>query len=407
MRKFLLLFFYLSLIISVYGNSWPQFRGPNGQGHSLDQLNLPLRWNLEEGVAWQIYLNGKAWSSPICVDNQLLLSNAIQKDGLLKLEILSISFESGRIQWRKKLFEYEDLPRIHKKNSYASPTPFYDEGRVFVHFGNLGTACIGLDGDLIWKQKLDYSPVHGSGASPVIFKDLLLLSADGAEEPCLYALDKHTGAIKWKTVRDSNAKKNFSFCTPTVIQEMGTVEIISPASDYVFAYDYNGKQIWKFNYPNGYSVVPRPVYDNGIIYVSSGFDSPTLYAIRSGGQGDVTKSHLAWKTRKGVPRNSSVLVVNGMLFMAADNGVVSCLDANNGQVYWMERIAGSCSASLLLVNGRIYLCDESGKTFIFKAQKEYSLIATNDLGERMLASPITYKGSLLLRTEKGIWRIGK
>lgn len=407
MRKFLLLFFYLSLLISVYGNSWPQFRGPNGQGHSLDQLNLPLRWNLEEGVAWQIYLNGKAWSSPICVDNQLLLSNAIQKDGLLKLEILSISFESGRIQWRKKLFEYEDLPRIHKKNSYASPTPFYDEGRVFVHFGNLGTACIGLDGDLIWKQKLDYSPVHGSGASPVIFKDLLLLSADGAEEPCLYALDKHTGAIKWKTVRDSNAKKNFSFCTPTVIQEMGTVEIISPASDYVFAYDYNGKQIWKFNYPNGYSVVPRPVYDNGIIYVSSGFDSPTLYAIRSGGQGDVTKSHLAWKTRKGVPRNSSVLVVNGMLFMAADNGVVSCLDANNGQVYWMERIAGSCSASLLLVNGRIYLCDESGKTFIFKAQKEYSLIATNDLGERMLASPITYKGSLLLRTEKGIWRIGK
>ena len=407
MRKFLLLFFYLSLLISVYGNSWPQFRGPNGQGHSLDQLNLPLRWNLEEGVAWQIYLNGKAWSSPICVDNQLLLSNAIQKDGLLKLEILSISFESGRIQWRKKLFEYEDLPRIHKKNSYASPTPFYDEGRVFVHFGNLGTACIGLDGDLIWKQKLDYSPVHGSGASPVIFKDLLLLSADGAEEPCLYALDKHTGAIKWKTVRDSNAKKNFSFCTPTVIQEMGTVEIISPASDYVFAYDYNGKQIWKFNYPNGYSVVPRPVYDNGIIYVSSGFDSPTLYAIRSGGQGDVTKSHLAWKTRKGVPRNSSVLVVNGMLFMAADNGVVSCLDANNGQVYWMERIAGSCSASLLLANGRIYLCDESGKTFIFKAQKEYSLIATNDLGERMLASPITYKGSLLLRTEKGIWRIGK
>ena len=407
MRKFLLLFFYLSLSFLFTGIHGHNFEGLTGQGHSLDQLNLPLRWNLEEGVAWQIYLNGKAWSSPICVDNQLLLSNAIQKDGLLKLEILSISFESGRIQWRKKLFEYEDLPRIHKKNSYASPTPFYDEGRVFVHFGNLGTACIGLDGDLIWKQKLDYSPVHGSGASPVIFKDLLLLSADGAEEPCLYALDKHTGAIKWKTVRDSNAKKNFSFCTPTVIQEMGTVEIISPASDYVFAYDYNGKQIWKFNYPNGYSVVPRPVYDNGIIYVSSGFDSPTLYAIRSGGQGDVTKSHLAWKTRKGVPRNSSVLVVNGMLFMAADNGVVSCLDANNGQVYWMERIAGSCSASLLLVNGRIYLCDESGKTFIFKAQKEYSLIATNDLGERMLASPITYKGSLLLRTEKGIWRIGK
>lgn len=403
----LLSLLYFSLVISVLGNSWPQFRGPTGQGHVLGESHLPLKWNYDQGVSWQTYLNGKAWSSPICVDDQLLLSNAIQKDGLLQLEILSINFKSGRVQWRKNLFEYENLPRIHKKNSFASPTPFYDEGRVFVHFGNLGTACLGLDGGLIWKQKLDYSPVHGSGASPVIIKDLLLLSADGAEDPCLYALDKYTGAIKWKTARDSNAKKNFSFCTPTVIMEKGEVQIISPASDYVFAYDYNGKQIWKFNYPNGYSVVPRPVYENGIIYVSSGYDSPTLYAIRSGGQGDITKSHLAWETRKGVPRNSSVLVVNDMLFMAADNGVVSCLNAKNGQLYWMERVAGSCSASLLLANGRIYLCDESGKTFIFKAQKEYSLIATNDLGERMLASPISYQGSLLLRTEKGIWRIGK
>ena len=407
MSKFLLPLLYFSLFISVKGNSWPQFRGPTGQGHVIGESKLPLKWNSGEGVTWQTYLNGKAWSSPICVDDQLLLSNAIQKDGLLQLEIISISFKSGQIQWRKKLFEYENLPRIHKKNSFASPTPFYDEGRVFVHFGNLGTACLGLDGGLIWKQKLDYSPVHGSGASPVVFKDLLLLSADGAEDPCLYALDKLTGTIKWKAPRDSNAKKNFSFCTPTVIEEMGKILIISPASDYVFAYDYNGKQIWKFNYPNGYSVVPRPVYDNGIIYVSSGYDSPTLYAIRSSGLGDITKSHLVWETRKGVPRNSSFLVVNGMLFMAADNGVVSCLDALNGQIYWMERVAGSCSASLLLANGRIYLCDESGKTFIFKAQKEYSLIATNDLGERMLASPVAYQGSLLLRTEKGIWRIGK
>lgn len=407
MSKFLLPLLYFSLFISVKGNSWPQFRGPTGQGHVIGESKLPLKWNSGEGVTWQTYLNGKAWSSPICVDDQLLLSNAIQKDGLLQLEIISISFKSGQIQWRKKLFEYENLPRIHKKNSFASPTPFYDEGRVFVHFGNLGTACLGLDGGLIWKQKLDYSPVHGSGASPVVFKDLLLLSADGAKDPSLYALDKLTGTIKWKAVRDSNAKKNFSFCTPTVIEEKGKIQIISPASDYVFAYDYNGKQIWKFNYPNGYSVVPRPVYDNGIIYVSSGYDSPTLYAIRSSGLGDITKSHLVWETRKGVPRNSSVLVVNGMLFMAADNGVVSCLDALNGQIYWMERVAGSCSASLLLANGRIYLCDESGKTFIFKAQKEYSLIATNDLGERMLASPVAYQGSLLLRTEEGIWRIGK
>ena len=162
MSKFLLPLLYFSLFISVKGNSWPQFRGPTGQGHVIGESKLPLKWNSGEGVTWQTYLNGKAWSSPICVDDQLLLSNAIQKGGLLQLEIISISFKSGQIQWRKKLFEYENLPRIHKKNSFASPTPFYDEGRVFVHFGNLGTACLGLDGGLIWKQKLDYSPVHVS-----------------------------------------------------------------------------------------------------------------------------------------------------------------------------------------------------------------------------------------------------
>ena len=166
-----------------------------------------------------------------------------------------------------------------------------------------------------------------------------------------------------------------------------------------------GNQIWKFNYPNGYSVVPRPVFDKGIIYVSSGYDSPVFYAIRAGGVGDVTQSHLEWKTRKGAPRNSSIVVTDGLVFMAADNGVVSCLDAKTGKIYWMERVASSCSPSMLHAVGNIFLSDENGKTFIFKAQSQYNLIATNDLNERMLASPVPYQKSLLIRTEKNLWRI--
>jgi len=200
-----------------------------------------------------------------------------------------------------------------------------------VHFGNLGTACVSFNGELIWNKKLNYLPVHGSGASPVIVEDLLLLSTDGSVDPCLVALNKKTGDIKWKAIRDSKAKKNFSFCTPLVIKVRGETQIISPASDYVFAYDLNGNQLWKFNYPNGYSVVPRPVFNQGIIYVSSGYDSPVLYAIRCGGRGDITQKNLVWKTRKAAPRNSSVVVVEGLLFMAADNGVVSCLDAQDGR----------------------------------------------------------------------------
>ena len=185
---FIWLFFQFSVLL-VNGENWPQFRGPTGQGHSK-VIELPKKWNRTEGVTWQKSLEGTAWSSPICVDDQIFLTNALREEGFLKLQVVSIDFENGSTLWHKTLFEYDNQPRIHKKNSYASPTPFYDDGHIFVHFGNLGTACLDVDGHLIWKKKLEYTPVHGSGASPVIVEDLLLISADGANDPCLYGLFK-------------------------------------------------------------------------------------------------------------------------------------------------------------------------------------------------------------------------
>jgi len=404
MKKLFICLIFYSIMLGVQAEDWNQFRGPTGQGHSVAK-GLPLTWNRTSGVAWQVNLDGKAWSSPISINNQIILTNALLVEGHLSLEVLSIEFGSGKINWRKVLFEYDNQPRIHKKNSYASPTPFFDGSRIFVHFGNLGTACLEINGDLIWKKKFDYLAVHGGGGSPVIYKDLLLFSADGEKDPCLYALNKKTGEIRWKARRDSNAKKNFSFCTPIIINPKDNPLIISPASDYVFAYNLDGKQVWKFNYPNGYSVVPRPVFDQGMIYFSSGYDSPIFYSIKTGGYGDVTKTHLAWKTRKGAPRNSSVVIVNNLLFMAADNGVVSCLNSRTGLPLWVERVAGSCSSSLVYADGTIYLADETGKTFIFEAKPKYKLLGTNELEERMLASPIVVNNSLILRTEKSLWRI--
>ena len=403
-RIFLILIF-LKFSFYLYSEDWSQFRGPSGQGLVINGNDLPTKWSRNDGVKWQLEIEGQAWSSPICVNGEVFLSNAILNNGRLKLGLISIDFKSGEIKWSKNLFSYENQPRIHRKNSYASPTPFYDGQRIFVHYGNMGTACVDLNGSVLWKQKLEYSPVHGSGASPVVHDELLLLSADGADNPSLYALDKRNGSVKWNAIRDSNAKKKFSFCTPIIIKEAGEARIISPASDYVFAYDTSGKQVWKFYYPGGYSVVPRPVYNDGIIYVSSGYDSPTLYAIKSDGEGDVTTKNLVWKTNKSVPRNSSIVVFNDLLFMAADNGVVTCLDAKDGHQQWIERVGSSCSSSLLIADGRIFLCDETGKTYVFQAKKEYKLLATNDLRERMLASPVPYMNSLLLRTEKGLWRI--
>jgi outer membrane protein assembly factor BamB len=220
-------------------------------------------------------------------------------------------------------------------------------------------------------------------------------------------LDKHTGKTRWRTARDAAAKKKFSFSTPIVIDVEGRRQIISPASDYIFAYDLSGKQIWKSHYPGGYSVVPRPLYANGLIYVSSGYDRPVVYAVRPTGSGDVTETHVVWKTDKNAPRNSSPLVVGDLFFMAADTGVVSCLDANSGAFLWRERVARETSSSLLYSSGRIYLIDEQGKTYVFAAAPTYKLLAENDLADRSLASFAADDGTLYIRTASALWRIGE
>ena len=397
--------FLLFSIHSALAQNWHQFRGPDGQGNAKFE-NLPLNWSVSQNVVWKKQLPGVSWSSPVLGMGKLFLTNAVEQGEGISLRALRIDAKSGELDWDVELFRMETAQRIHRKNSHASPSPFLDDDRLYVHFGNQGTACLSLAGKVLWKKRFDYPPVHGSGCSPVIEGDLLLFSADGASDPALYALDKRTGKVRWRTPRDSKAKKKFSFCTPLVIDVEGRRQIISPASDYVFAYDLSGKQIWKSHYPGGYSVVPRPVYANGLVYVSSGYDRPVLYAVRPNGSGDVSGTHVAWKTDKNAPRNSSVVVVGGLLFMAADTGVVSCLDANSGELRWRERVARETSSSLLHAEGRIYLIDEQGKTYVFAAASTYKLLAENDLSDRTLASFAAAPGTLFIRTSSAVWRIG-
>lgn len=404
---------FVVMVILIKGASssekvWNQFRGPSGQGHAMDIL--PIAWSWEgKNLLWRTEIEGRAWSSPISVGKGIIISNARVENGSenLLLEAIAINPQDGSEMWRTILFKHKDMPRIHRKNSYASPTPFYDGDKIFIHFGNLGTACLTVDGVLVWKKTFNYSPVHGGGSSPVVFKNLLIFSADGAENPSLYALNKKNGSIAWKSKRSSDAKKNFSFCTPLIIPHEDGMQIISPASDWCFSYDMRGREIWKSKYTGGYSVVPRPVFSQGLVYVSSGYDHPTLYAIEVDGFGEVTSKKVKWKTSKAVPRNSSPLLVAGYLFMVSDAGVVSCLDALSGELKWMERVASSTSASLLYSNGLIYLTEESGQTFIFKSEPNFKLVAKNDLREKTLSSPMSYGNSLIIRTEKAIYRIGK
>lgn len=407
MQKLLPILYFLVFVFSICAQGeWNQFRGSSGQGHS--NAALPQSWSQHsKNIKWRTAIDGKAWSSPILVSGEVVVTNARSNgsgDSII-LEALCLDSENGKIIWRNELFSYSELPRIHRKNSYASPTPFFDGDSIFVHFGNLGTACLNQKGELRWKKVFKYSPVHGSGCSPVVYGKQVLFSADGASDPCLYAINKLTGDILWQAPRIRGSKKTFSFCTPLVVPFNGSIQIISPASDFVYSYSLDGKELWRLNYPNGYSVVPRPVYQEGVVYVCSGYDRPTLYAIEIDGRGDVTKSKILWQTSKSVPRNSSVVLVNGNLFMAADNGVVSCLDAKTGRLYWIERVGGSCSASLLHANDLIYLTDETGKTFVFEANTQYKFRFENDINERTLSSIMTLGTSIILRTESAVYRI--
>jgi len=237
--------------------------------------------------------------------------------------------------------------------------------------------------------------------------DLLVFSIDGADKQCLVALEQATGKVKWETDRQSKASKKFSFSTPLLIEVKGQRQIISPASNMVAAYDAKtGEEIWRVRY-QGYSVIPRPVYGHGLLFLSTSYDAPTLMAICADGKGDVTDSHVAWKMRRGAPHTPSPLLNGNELYVVSDSGIASCLDAKTGKVHWSQRLGGAFSASPLLADGKVYFQNEEGTAFVVKADTRYTLLAKNPMDERTLASYAVADGAIFLRTAEHLYRIDK
>ncbi|MFO1438854.1 MAG: PQQ-binding-like beta-propeller repeat protein [Verrucomicrobiaceae bacterium] len=410
-----LLFVPLALAsAALHAADWTEFRGPGAQGHS-DATDLPLTWSPTSHIAWKAPVAGVGWSSPVVVGDRIFLTSAVSLSGKEEatadrsLRVLALDAATGKTVWDVELFQAK-APRAHRKNSHASPTPVYEDGKLYVHFGHLGTACLNAaNGQTAWAtQSFAYSPVHGNGSSPVLFEDLLIFSADAETEPKVIALDKATGTQRWAFNRQSDAKKKFSFCTPLVIDVNGQKQLISPGSGVVNALNpKTGEEIWRCYYDQGYSVVPRPVYAHGMIFLSSGYDKPVLYAIKVDGKGDVTASHIAWKIEKAVPHNPSMAVIGDELYFVADNGILNCVDAKSGQVHYSERCTGPISASLLAADGKLYLQDEKGLGVVVKPGKQFQILSQNDLAERSLASYAVIGSDLLIRTEGNLYRIKK
>lgn len=397
---------------TALAGEWPGFRGPEGDGHARAS-NLPLEWGPDKNVAWKQKLPGKGWSSPVLRDGRLYLTTAVARDNenppAVSLQVVSVDAAKGSILWKREIFRHDSdrTKRQHKKNSYASPTPILEGDRLYVHFGHLGTACLTTGGRLIWKnESIDYHPVHGTGGSPIVVGGILFFACDGGSNPFVVALDKKTGKLRWRKDRNIEVQKTFSFSTATAIEVDGGTQIVSPASGAVIAYDPgDGSEIWKVRYGEGYSVVPKPVYAHGLVYVCSGFNRAVLYAIDPTGKGDVTDSHVRWTQQRAVPLTPSVLVVGDHLFMVDDKGFASCLNAKTGEQYYQERLGGGCSASPVYADGRIYVQNEEGKAIVLKPGREFEVLATSELGEKTLASYAVANGAIFLRTEDHLYRL--
>lgn len=392
---------------------WPQFRGPAGDGHA-EARNLPTIWNETANVAWKAEIPGKGWSSPSLFKNRLYLTTAVpidaaSADSPQSLQALCVDAATGRIVWSAEVFRQTESPTIHSKNSHASPTPLVSGERVYVHFGPDGTACLDLAGTIVWKNQLHkYDPVHGNGGSPILVGGLVVFSCDGAEDPYVVALDANTGEEKWRFNRVSDADSKFSFSTPAIIEVDGKQQLITPGSGVVNALDpATGHEIWRVTYGDGYSVIPKPVFGNGLLFIATGYNSPTVIAIRpQGAKGDVTDTHVEWIVKKAAPHTPSLLLVGDELYMVTDKtGILTCLDARTGRENWNQRIGGNYSASPLFAVGKIYLQSEEGAAIVIQPGKTFKKLADTGFKERTLASYAVGDNALFIRTDKHLYRV--
>lgn len=423
------------LVGTASAESWPQFRGPSGDGIAPAK-NVPLKWGAEENIVWKTAIPGKGWSSPVLVGGKIWLTTAMvtllseeEKNERLKdakpfqrnqsnlastieLKAVEVDYETGKLLRTVDLFDVDDPLAVHLTNSYASPTPVAEGKFVYCYFGTYGACCIDTEtAKVVWKNNdnaLEY--YVGPGSSPVVVGDVVILTCDGVNEQYITAIDKKTGKTAWKTPRppfrteDGDRKK--AYATPLVVEINGQTQVIIPGAQWVCAYDpQTGKELWRADHGSGFSNVPAPVFENGTVYICSGFMRPQLVAIRTDGEGDVTNSHIEWTFSRQVPTTPSPVVVDGRIYMVSDRGVATCVDAATGQEVWTSRMGGNYSASPTYANGLIFFCSESGMTTVIKPGDEYEVVAENDLGERIMANPIFLDGNLVIRTAENLCRI--
>jgi len=418
----LLLLAFAPALISAAQADWPDFRGPTHDGHATvgtNLLGLPLTWSETNNVVWKTPIPQRGWSTPVNLGQQIWLTTATEAGN--DFFALCVNGDSGKIVHQERLFHCDTPePLGNDLNCYASPSPVIEPGRVYVHFGSYGTASLDAQTfKVLWRRDdLPCRHYRGPGSSPVLFKDLLILTMDGVDVQYLVALDKRTGKTVWKTDRtaewndlgpdgkpigEGDLRKAYN--TPIIVKAGGVTQMISVGSKAAYSYDpATGREWWKIRHAD-FSAAARALYQDGVAYLCTGGTKGGMLAVRTDGMGDVTDTHILWRYPRGIPRMPSPVLVDGLIFMVSDGGIGSCLDAATGKELWQERLGGEFAASLLYADRRIYSLNRTGTSFVLKPSRAYEVLATNQLDAGFMASPGVYGKSLILRTKTHLYRI--
>jgi outer membrane protein assembly factor BamB len=428
---------------NLAGEDWLQWRGPSSNGISFE-TGLPTKWSADSNIVWKVPLAGLGGSSPIVVGNQVFVTSQIgsaavregahpqlarddpslvvqehpmggrrsepQSDtGDVFLSVEAFNRSNGNRLWEYRALATGPFPELHEKHNLATPTPVTDGDRLYAWFGNGLIVCLDMEGKLVWSRHLgqEYSPFQiqwGPGSSPVLYRDLIILLCDHDQASYLLALDKRTGKERWKKDPGLGQK---SYSTPLVVPGPEGDELIVNSSERIDAYNpVNGELLWHVGSPRQ-SPIPSPVFHDSLIYMSRGYRNSDFLAIRPGGHGDVTESHIKWRTPTGAAYVPSILYYDGLLYMSSDIGMVTCAEASTGEQVWRHRLRGVFFASPVAADGKVYFVSETGETFVIRAGREPQVLARNNLGERFIASPAISRGHIFLRSDENLFCIGK
>ena len=409
---FLVVLTFNGIVFAGGGLNWPDFRGPLVNGVS-GVSDVPVQWSEFENIQWKTSIHDEGHSSPVVWGDQVWVTTA-SKDGH-KLYAVCVNKDSGQVVYDILLFEVEKPDRINGKNTFAACSPVIEPGRVYLHFGTYGTACVDTsNGKVIWSRTdLNCKHIQGPGASPIIYKDMLICHMDGYDVRYIAALDKFTGKTIWKTFRSNDIKTlgklyQKAHNSPLIVNTENGVQLISSNSMACMSYDpLTGNELWKVTHEVDGTIM-RPVYADGVVYISAGYrPDKGVWAVLTDGRGDVTETKVVWKCKKG-PFVSSPTLKDELLYFVTDRGVVSSVELKTGKRIWQKELqSGTYWSSVVLAADRLYFSNDKGYTTVLSVGREAEVLEVNKLDNGIYASPAVVESGLIVRTTRDLYCISK